>query len=197
MWNIKRKLHFLETTDLLINALLYIFLPLWGIAGFVDWCCHRATKIETTSGIKETLMHSVMGIQMAIPIILCLTFYVNVLVLIICIITWLCHEIVAHMDVRYAAPRREISIWEMHAHTYLGSLPLYMLMSIILINWQEFLLLISFKWHGQMSLTYLEAPHGSDNYLVYYLSFMAIVCVFPYMEENFRCLKTYIKQRNK
>ncbi|MCL1079373.1 diguanylate cyclase [Parashewanella spongiae] len=182
----------MDTSDLLINAILYVFLPLWGAAGFVDWCCHRATKIETTSGIKESLLHSLMGIQIAIPIALCLAFYVNVLILLLCIITWISHEIVAHWDVKYAAPKREISIWEMHAHTYLGSLPLYMLISIIVINWQAFLQLIYLDWAGNLSLVPMEEPHGSSAYLPAYVTFMMIACVFPYAEENLRCLKAYL-----
>ncbi|MCF7501746.1 diguanylate cyclase [Pseudoalteromonas sp. L1] len=185
----------MDTSLLLINALLYFFLPLWGIAGFVDWCCHRATKIEHTTGIKETLMHSVMGIQMGLPIVLCLIFDVNALILLICIITWVLHELVAHMDVAYASPIREISIWEMHAHTYLGSLPLYMLTSIIVINWDHFLKLITLDLNGEMTFTLLENPYGTSSYLPAYLTFMAIVCVFPYMEENLRCIYAYFKGR--
>ncbi|XPF95714.1 diguanylate cyclase [Colwellia sp. RE-S-Sl-9] len=184
----------MDTSVLLINAMLYVFLPLWGIAGFADWCCHRATKIEVTSGIQESLMHSLMGIQMGVPILMCLMFEVNVLILLICIITWISHEIVAHWDVRYAAPKREISIWEMHAHTYLGSLPLYMLTSILVINWDEFQSLITLEWAGNMSLIPLENPHGTSSYLPTYLIFMCVVCVFPYIEENLRCLNVYFKK---
>jgi len=184
----------MDTSALLINVMLYLFLPLWGIAGFADWCCHRATKIEENSGIKESLMHSVMGIQMGIPIMLCLIFNVNVLILIICILTWISHEIVAHCDVRYATPKREISIWEMHAHTYLGSLPLYMLTSIVVINWEVFQQLITLDWAGNMSLIMVDEPHGTSAYLPAYLIFMAVICVFPYIEENLRCLKTHLRK---
>ncbi|WP_133407228.1 diguanylate cyclase [Parashewanella tropica] len=185
----------MDTSYLLINALLYFFLPLWGIAGFVDWCCHRATKIESTSGIKETIMHSIMGIQMGIPIVLCLIFDVNALILIICFLTWILHEVVAHMDVHYASPRRKISIWEMHAHTYLGSLPLYMLTSIVLINWDHFVKLITMDLTGEMTFRLLENPHGTPSYLPAYLTFMSIVCIFPYMEENIRCIYTHFREK--
>ena len=83
----------MDTSQLLINILLYVMLPLWGVAGFADWCCHRATKIESTSGLKETILHSIMGLQIAIPILLCLLYQVNVLILIICMITWVLHEL--------------------------------------------------------------------------------------------------------
>lgn len=173
--------------DLLINFLLFLFLPLWGIAGFVDWCCHRATRIEATSGFKESLMHAVMGIQIGIPILLCLLFEVNVLILILCVLVWLLHEAVAHYDVYYAAPRRHISIWEMHAHSYLATLPLYMMVMIFIINWPVVIDLVSLNWAGGLALKPVDNPHGGEGYLGFYLTFMAILCVFPYMEEMLRC----------
>lgn len=178
----------MDTSQILINLLLFVFLPLWGIAGFADWCCHRATNIETTTGVKESLMHAVMGIQIAIPIILCLLFYVNVLILLICFAVWILHEAVAHWDVRYAATRRHISIWEMHAHSYLSTLPLFMLLMIVAINWEAFIDLVTLNWGGQFVLRRVEMPHGGESYLRAYLWFMAIVCVFPYGEELLRCL---------
>lgn len=179
----------MQTSDLLIKLLMYVFLPLWGIAGFVDWCCHRATRIEYTSGLKETLMHSIMGIQIAIPILLCLLFDVNILILCICLIALILHELVAHWDVRFAAPRREISIWEMHAHSYLATLPLYMLSMIVIINWDVVVKLFNADWAGQFQLVRLEEAHGGKGYLTGYLSFMGLFCVFPYLEEFIRCLR--------
>src|SRR5688572_29187586 len=179
----------------MINFLLYVLLPLWGIAGFVDWCCHRATSIEKNSGLKESLMHSLMGLQIAVPILLCLLFRVIVLVILICLVTWMLHEFVAHMDVQYALPRRRISVWEMHAHSYLATLPMFMLIVIIVINWEVFLRLVNLDWSGQMSLQRMDRAHGGDSYLPAYLSFMAVLCVFPYMEENFRCLREFLRQR--
>ncbi len=58
----------MPTTDqLLINLILYGLLPLWGITGFIDWCCHRATRIESTSGLRESLIHSLMACSWASP----------------------------------------------------------------------------------------------------------------------------------
>ncbi|WP_062269888.1 hypothetical protein [Endozoicomonas arenosclerae] len=183
----------IDTSQLLINILLYIMLPLWGIAGFVDWCCHRATKIEITSGFKESLMHSLMGIQIGIPILLCLLFRVNVLILMICILTWILHELVAHWDVHYASTRRKISIWEMHAHSYLATLPFYMMIMIIVINWEAFFSFITLNWQGQIQFVPMEYAHGGDSYLAYYLLAMSVLCIFPYIEENLRCLKQALK----
>ncbi|MBX2858895.1 MAG: diguanylate cyclase [Cellvibrionaceae bacterium] len=184
----------MNTADLLINLLMYLFLPLWGLAGFADWCCHRATKIETTSGIKESLMHCVMGIQIAIPILLCLLFEVNVLVLLICLAAFFLHEYVAHLDVEYALPRREISIWEMHAHSFLATLPLYMLSLIIVVTWPMAIKVLTLDWAGHFSLVRIEEARGSDGYLSWYLGFMCVFCVFPYLEEFSRCLVVEINK---
>ncbi len=185
----------MDTTALLINFLLFVLLPIWGISGFCDWLCHRATQIETTSGLKESLLHSLMGLQIAIPILLCLNFKINVLILLICFCTWILHEMIAHWDVYYASPRRKISIWEMHAHNYLATLPMYMLITIVIINWPVFLDLVSFNWGGNMGLTLLDSPPGGARYLPIYLAFMSVLCVFPYIEENLRCLRVYLNER--
>jgi uncharacterized membrane protein len=82
-----------DINHLLVNLILYGLLPLWGVTGFIDWCCHRATHVETTSGPKESLIHSLMGVQLGIPIVLCLMFRINVLVLLICIAMWVLHTV--------------------------------------------------------------------------------------------------------
>jgi hypothetical protein len=178
-----------EPRDLLINLILFGLLPLWGIAGFIDWCCHRATRVESTSGLKESLIHSLMGIQLGVPIILCLMFEVNVFVLLVCIAMWIAHELVAHWDVHYATPRRHISIWEVHVHNYMATVPLYLLMLVAVLNWDVVQKLVRFDWAGQFALRPLARRPGGDGYLPAYLSFMAVLCVFPYLEENIRCLR--------
>jgi hypothetical protein len=178
-----------DERHLLINLILYGLLPLWGIAGFIDWCCHRATKVESTSGLKESLIHSVMGVQLGIPILLCLTFEINVLILLLCLAMWLLHEVIAHWDVHYATPLRKISIWEVHVHNYMATVPLYLLMLIVVLNWETAVKLMTLDWAGEFTLTRVSAPYGSSSYLPGYLSFMAVLCVFPYLEENIRCLR--------
>lgn len=186
----------MPTTDqLLMNLILFGLLPLWGITGFIDWCCHRATGIERTTGLKESLIHSLMGIQLGIPIVLCMVFYVNVLILLICIMAFLCHEVVAHYDVYYSAPLRKISIWEVHVHNYMATIPMYLLMLIMVLNWDVVLKLVSLDWTGQFELRRVSAPHGGSNYLRGYLAFMAVLCVLPYLEENLRCLRTARRKR--
>lgn len=177
------------TEQLLLYLILFGLLPLWGITGFIDWCCHRATGIERTSGVKESAVHLLMGAQLGIPIVLCLVFQVNVVILLICFVAFLLHEIVAHYDVYYSAPLRRISIWEVHVHNYMATIPFYLLLLIMVLNWNVVLKLVSFDWSGEFELRRVENPHGGSNYLRGYLAFMAMLCVLPYFEEFIRCLR--------
>ena len=47
-------------SDPSVTILMYFVLPVWFIAGFADWICHRATSIETASGVKELAIHALM-----------------------------------------------------------------------------------------------------------------------------------------
>lgn len=61
--------------------LLYFIVPLWLAAGFADWLCHRKTKIEKTTGAKETLIHLLMLGEMGVPVLAGLFLEINAAVL--------------------------------------------------------------------------------------------------------------------
>ena len=184
-----------DERHLLLNLILYGLLPLWGIAGLADWFCHRASKIEHTSGLKESLIHSAMGIQLGIPIVLCLVFRINVAIMLICLVMWLLHEVVAHWDVHYSAPLRKITIWEVHVHNYMATVPLYLLMLIVVLNWDVALRTVTLQWDGLLEWQWMSKPHGSSTYLRGYLAFMAVLCVVPYADEHLRCLRVRLAQQ--
>lgn len=179
---------FLSTRELVFHLILYVILPLWGVTAFVDWCCHRASKIEHTTGVRESLIHSIMGIQVGIPIVLGIVFRINVLVFLLCVAAWLAHEVVAHWDVAVATDARRISLWEVHAHSYLATIPFYLIALIAVLNPETVLKTITFDWSGQMKLVALEQPIGGSNYLKVYLGLMTVICVVPYTEELIRCV---------
>jgi uncharacterized membrane protein len=127
--------------------------------------------------------------------VLCLVFKVNVLILLICCAVWLLHEVSAHWDVYYSSPLRKISIWEVHVHNYMATLPAFLLMLIVVLNWGTVLKLVHFEWAGELGLERVATPHGGSGYLRTYLGFMAVLCVLPYVEENLRCLKAARKAK--
>ena len=184
-------------SQLVLYLILYVILPIWTIAGTVDWWCHRKTKIEETSGLKESIIHSIMGIQVGLPIIACLVFEVNVLLMLFCFFILITHEYVAHQDIVWATPRREISHLEIHAHSYLSTVPFYLIGLIVVRRWDTFIKMITLDWSGEMSLVLRSEPiGGTPYYLPYYLTFALCVGVVPYVEENIRCW-LYQRRRRK
>ena len=187
----------MDEATLVLNVMLYVLLPLWGIAGMLDWWCHRNTEIEKTSGLHEAYVHCLMGVQIGIPVVLSLLFEVNVLIMLLCFASLIAHELVAHYDVHFTTGKREISIWEVHAHNYLATLPFFLLLLIIVRKWEVFLDTVTLNWSGGFGFEWRQEPLGSSgNYAMSYMVVMAIFVVFPYMQEWWRCYK-YEKEHGK
>ena len=83
------------SSDPQMLLLLYFVLPVWLIAGFADWLCHRATDIETTTGLKETYIHILMFLEMGLPLLSALFLEVNAFVIAFMIVLFFCHEATA------------------------------------------------------------------------------------------------------
>jgi hypothetical protein len=182
------------TADVLVfNFILYGCLPLWLIMGFADWYCHKKSQIERTTGIKESIFHAIMGIQIGIPVFLGLYFQINVLLLLIMFAVLIFHEIVAHMDVKYALNTREITIFETHVHSFMEVLPFVIVALIVCINWSAFVDLITFNWAGNMGLAWKPLPLDA-KYVTGYFVTLLVLDVIPFIEELARC---YLYQKRK
>ena len=73
----------MDTSQLTIAVLMYFVLPLWLVAGFADYLCHRASNIATTSGPKESMLHLLQFAEMAVGVLAALLLEINALVLLI------------------------------------------------------------------------------------------------------------------
>jgi hypothetical protein len=175
--------------ELVLGLILYGLLPLWAIAGFVDYLCHRASDIEHTSGARESVVHIVLGFQVGVPVLLALLFEINVLVTLICFALLVAHALVAHYDVVYASPRRHISVWEVHAHCYLLTIPFFTFALVAVLNWDAFQSTIGLRWTGELSLVLRSKPIGPARYVFYYFGVVFLLGLLPYTEELRRCLK--------
>lgn len=176
-----------ESTEVIRLFLLYFVMPLWFAAGFADYWCHRATYIQHTSGLKESLLHALMLSEMAVPVLLALHFEVNALVIAIMIMAFFAHELTAIWDIAFAAPRREVSAFEAHVHSYLAVLP-FMLGSVtICLNWNQFLTLVGAgAEQADFSLRW-KIPGLPLTYHLAILVISLITLAIPYAEEIWRC----------
>ena len=173
-------------TDIVRNFILYVVMPAWILFGFLDYLCHRATSIETTSGFRESVVHAIMGIQVALGMFLGLFLRIDVIVLILLFAVLVMHEVVAHMDVVMASRVRAISIWEVHCHSFLEVIPFVIFGLIVCLKWDTFLDLIRLRWAGQLDVTPSPIP---GPYISRYFGFMVAFGFLPYTEELWRCVR--------
>ncbi len=179
----------LDTVEVTRNFVMYFVIPLWFFVGFADYWCHRLTHIETTSGIKESLIHALMLAEMAIPVTLALYLDVTATVIIIMILMFVAHEFTAVWDVAFAQHRREIWPIEQHIHSYLGVLPFMIGSVVICLNWDEFHALLG--WGPKpvdFGLRWKE-PALPLSYHIGLTVATFIFLVLPYADELWRCYR--------
>lgn len=104
--------------------LLYGVLPLWCVPAVADWLMHRRTRIEDTTGARESALHALMMTEAGIPVALGLFARVNPLVLTVGAGAAAVHGATALWDVALATGDREVRPVEQHIHSFLEVLPL-------------------------------------------------------------------------
>jgi hypothetical protein len=179
----------MDTADLTIGVLKYFILPLWIAAGFADYLCHRAAKIATTSGPKESLLHLLQFAEMAVPVLAAMFLETNSLVLLLMLICFLLHEATAMWDVSYANSTREVAPVEQHVHSFLEMLPLMGLTLVAILNWGQFLALFGLRGEQARFDISVRAGEPSWSYVVTMLSLVLVFEVLPYFEELMRGLR--------
>ena len=176
-------------SDPMVLILMYFLLPVWLIAGFADWLCHRATHIETTTGAKESLIHLLMFVEVGIPLLAAMFLQINALIIAVMMIVFVVHEATAMWDVRYATTARTVTPIEQHVHSFLEMIPLMGLVSVVSLHWGQFLALFGFgpeKARFDLAWKEQQLPVG------YIGTVMTVILLFellPYVEEFFRGLR--------
>ena len=101
---------FFESSQMIAvwSLLVYIVLPLWVIAGFVDYLCHRASDIEHATGAKESLIHWLMLTEVGVPLLLAVFFRINALILALMIFCLIAHEVTGYLDLKIAMATRRV-----------------------------------------------------------------------------------------
>lgn len=162
----------------LLVALLCLTLPLWLLAGFGDWLCHRRSRIEHTAGPRESALHVLLYLLIAVPVSLSLFLSVNAALLVLMAVCVAAHMAISLWDTTYAQPRRYISPVEQHVHSYQDMLPLFALALAGALHWNA-LATSSWSW----SLRPQPLPWSAGVLLALCAGFLMIV------EELMRCLR--------
>lgn len=171
------------------NVLMYFILPLWLLAGFADWLCHRASNIAVTAGPKESLIHLILFVEMAIPVSAAMHFEINALILWIMLVCLMLHEVTAIWDVTFAHDKRYISPIEQHVHNYLGLLPFMSFVLVVILNWNQFLSMWGLGPETPRFELALKQPPLPWSYVLPVLGAVLLLEVIPYAEELWRGFK--------
>lgn len=171
-----------------VRYLLYVLLPAWFVPGVADWLMHRRTRIEETTGLRESGIHSLMMGEIPVPVTLVLLCEVNAPLLALCAAAGLAHEATAIWDVRTAVEgHREVRPAEQHIHSFLESLPFMAISTLLCLHWDEVACRDGDFWARPLRLRRRRLP---GRYLAEVFAAVAAFVVAPYGEEALRCLRS-------
>ena len=169
--------------------LMYAVMPLWSIAGFLDWLWHRQTKIETTSGVKESIMHLLMMAEAGAPILTGLFLEMNAGALALMSAGWLLHETTVAWDVKYSLSRREIFTREQSTHGYMQTVPFNIVATLACLHPEQALALVGLgPQKADFKLRFRKPPVPLKDFAAI-LSIMGVVSGLPHVEELWRCYR--------
>lgn len=169
--------------------LLYVVLPLWTLVAFADWWCHRASNIEQTSGLPETLIHFLLLGEAGIAVLAGLFLEVNALVLLFMLAALAAHELTAYWDVAYAAPRRHISPLEQRIHDYLGTVPFMAFSFVLVLHWPAVADAFADPGTAQHWRLHWKGDPLPGGYIAGLLTAIVLFDLLPYLEELRRDLR--------
>ncbi|ALV04972.1 diguanylate cyclase [Roseateles depolymerans] len=166
--------------------LLYFILPLWLLAGVADWFCHRAARIEQTTGAKESLIHLLMFVEVGLPVLACLFLRINALVIAVMVVCFFIHELTALWDVSYATTARVVTVLEQHVHSFLEMIPLMAIIAVVALHWPQAMALVGVGPEAaDFSLAWKDTPLPTA-YLATILLVILFFEILPYLEELWR-----------
>lgn len=185
----------MDTAQFTQSYLLFLVLPLWLLAGLVDWLCHRAARIELNAGPRESLIHLLMLAEGAVPLLLGLFLEITGTVLLVMVAAWLLHEVTSYWDVRYAAAHRPVSAFEQRVHDYLGVVPFLALSLVFVLHWPQVLALVGLGPEPVSWALDWKRPPLPPGYIVGLLGAVTVFVLLPYLEELWRGLRARGRRR--
>lgn len=176
-----------STEALLQHFLMYVVVPVWLLAGLADYLCHRASRVEHTSGVPETLLHLLQFALVGVPLLAAMFLEINAFVLLIMLAGLVLHQATAVWDVRYANATRRVAPAEQHVHGVLEMAPAIATAAVAILNWPDFLSLLGI---GEASFSLELKRHPLPAWYLWSLMVGVLLCgVLPYGEELLRTLR--------
>jgi hypothetical protein len=169
--------------------LLYFAVPLWFVAGFADWLCHRHAHLPESSGPFESVLHLLMFAEAGLALLICLFCEVNALVFLLLIAIFLTHEATALWDVKYATAHRQVTYWEQHVHSFLEIVPLLALTLLASIHWTQFGAMFTMSSQASWSLQWKHQPLPLA-FVICVIAASVFLELVPYIQELWRGIRS-------
>jgi hypothetical protein len=169
--------------------LMAAVIPIWVIAGFLDYILHRRTKIELTSGPRESLLHLMMLSEGAPVVLAPLLLQVNAGVLAMIYAAFLAHEATAMWDVDTSVAQRVIPSDEQHVHAFLEGVPFTVAVLYTVLHWGQFLSLAGAGDERAQFDLRLKEPRITLRDAAFISASVLGFDVLPHVEEYIRCLR--------
>jgi hypothetical protein len=184
MWSKRRE----SPGDLAMRRLTtYFGIPIWIGAGFVDYLWHRHTRIESTSGLKESLTHMLMMLEAGPAVLAGLFLEINAGVLAAMIALSILHEATVLWDLSYTASRRVIPAGEHVTHTFLESPPFLVTTAAIATHWEQFQALLGRGGECPEFGIHLQRPPISSQSIALIFVALTVFGALPHADELRRC----------
>lgn len=170
------------------NILVWVVLPLWVIAGFLDYICHRLSDIEHANGARESLIHWLMIAEVAVPLTMAVFLRVNALMLAIMLVCLAAHEVTGYYDLKLAMATRRVTIFEHQVHSVLEILPFTAILLTMALHWPQTEALFGFgpetaQWYFGAK----QLPRWGE--IIPPATVFLLLALAPYAEEFVRGLK--------
>jgi hypothetical protein len=167
----------------------YFVLPVWLASGFLDYIWHRRTKIETTTGPSESLLHTLMMVEGAPAVLGALFLEVNAGVIAIILTASVLHELTAIWDVASTAPQRTILPAEQHIHSFLEMVPFCVASAAVAMHWDQARALFGCGPDQPDYGLRFRRPAIPWQYMLAIMSAFVLFGGLPHLEELRRCFR--------
>ncbi len=167
------------------TVLSYVILPLWVIAGFLDYLCHRRSHIERATGARESLIHWLMLLEVAVPLTLAVFFQINALLLVLMLVCLIAHEVTGYYDLKLAMATRKVTIFEHQVHSALEVLPFAAILVVMVLHWPQSLALLGLGTQ-RADFSLVLKPTPPLNELLPPAAAFLLLAILPYLEELWR-----------
>jgi hypothetical protein len=173
--------------------MMYIIMPAWGLVGALDWLWHRQTKIETTSGPKESMMHLLMMAEAGLPVLAGLYLETNAGLLTLMCAGVLLHQATVIWDVSYTVSRRKIPAREQHTHTFMETLPFDIFAVFACLHPEQFRSMLGMGDEKPDFALHLKKPGLPIRQIAAIFGTMTLFVALPHVEEFLRCWRAHKK----